>query len=199
MAYIDTKQHPHLQDALDFLATLTREDTRDNTGRYRTKSLMQEIWTKQEADGSEGPHFFSYTKARSYYNKDNKLIVSLEEVYLHIADVAEYKFAEVVFKDYSCWANMMDLAWIRPYVKRWRTDLHQKIRSQALAANMEVMNNSKASGAMRIAASKNVMQIVPEELVVPLVSKVKDKEDKRAIEDMDADIIRISEFMKRGV
>jgi hypothetical protein len=39
---------------------------------------------------------------------------------------------------------------------------------------------------------------VPEELVVPLVSKAKDKEDKRETQDMDADIIRISEFMKRG-
>lgn len=93
---------------------------KDNTGRYRTRSLFREYEVK------------GYEALFTLASEDKDGYISLKRKYLEIADPTEYKFSLSVFgpNGWEHWTKLKGLAFLKPSVERWREELDVLLSSQ---------------------------------------------------------------------
>jgi 5-methylcytosine-specific restriction endonuclease McrA len=98
---------------------------KDALGRFRTRSLFIEMWKLNPK--KDMPPLFSLK-----LEEDKDGFISLKRIYLGVGDPTEYRFAVALFRDPKHWKHLCSLAWFRPYVDKWRSELRAKLRSQAV-------------------------------------------------------------------
>jgi hypothetical protein len=125
-----------------------KDQLKDSFGKYRTNSLFLEPLY----DDSHGAPIFTL-KEYDHVHKGRKLI-SLQQVYLKIADPTEYKFAMEVFGSWDHWARIAKNATISPYIEKWREELELKLRSIGVRNIIEVaaISDTKNLPAMKFLA-----------------------------------------------
>jgi hypothetical protein len=125
-----------------------KDQLKDSFGKYRTNSLFLEPLY----DDSHGAPIFTL-KEYDHVHKGRKLI-SLQQVYLKIADPTEYKFAMEVFGSWDHWARIAKNATISPYIEKWREELELKLRSLSVLNIIEVASapDTKNLPAMKFVA-----------------------------------------------
>lgn len=101
---------------------VTSEDFKDNSGRWRTRSLFMETNLDESKYGS----IFTLGE------EDIKGRVSMRKIYLAANDPTEYNAAKAIFGSYDCWTNLCNTTFFKPYLERWRSELHSRIRSVAV-------------------------------------------------------------------
>jgi 5-methylcytosine-specific restriction endonuclease McrA len=108
---------------------------KDKMNRFRTRSLFKEFWIKTE-DDSLVPIFV----CRGEEDRDG--LISLKRVYMTIGDPTEYRFAKAIFGDHRHWRHLCKLPWFSVFAKEWRLELKAKLRSDAVAALLELKDGN---------------------------------------------------------
>lgn len=71
---------------------------------------------------------------------------SLRTLYLEAGDPTEYRFAVASLDGWDHWQTLSECTWFKPYLRKWRSELELKIKSQALSRIMgEAKTTSKNS------------------------------------------------------
>jgi hypothetical protein len=132
---------------------------KDVMGRYRTESLFYETMSKGELDREVYWPIFTLeenpkrlTASNWYFERyphdpqngvvnaagAANTIPSLRQIYLKMADPAEYDFAMTVFKSDRHWKILTNCAFFQPYLEEWRTTLRLKLRSEGIKTLREL-------------------------------------------------------------
>jgi hypothetical protein len=119
---------------------------KDVMGRYRTESLFYETMSKGELDRDVYWPIFTLeenpkklTASNWYFERyPDNTIPSLRQIYLKMADPAEYDFAMAVFKSDRHWKILTNCAFFQPYLEEWRTTLRLKLRSEGIKTLREL-------------------------------------------------------------
>ena len=98
------------------------KEFKDVTGRWRTRSLFYETNDLE----SKYPSIFTLK------DQTHKGRPSLYQAYMEANDPTEYRLAIEIFGSVACWQNLCHCEWFKPYVTRWRKELQNKIRSEAI-------------------------------------------------------------------
>lgn len=61
-----------------------------------------------------------------------KIYPSLYRLYVEMADVTEYNFANKYLESYQHWDALCQEEFFKPYIARWRKELELKVKSTAL-------------------------------------------------------------------
>ena len=202
---IDNKEHPHLEEALEFLKNATADTFKDKRGRWRTRSLFVDGFMGTNYDNYNYKPIFSIRDLRSFIHHEYGLIISLYEVYMHIGDVTEFRFGDFVFKDYDGWKNLTELGWMQKDLIKFRDHLSRKLISDAGMAYVDVMGNKSHSGAMRVQAASRAVELTrstdPDDVVTGKGRKVrvskKDPQNVAETDEFSADLSRIVQFNTR--
>ena len=96
---------------------------RSSNDRLKLSSLFLEPKYQEDA---------LYTLSDKDKEYKGKTYPSLYKLYVNMADVTEYNFANTYFESYQHWDELCSQDWFKPYVNRWRKELELKIKSQAL-------------------------------------------------------------------
>lgn len=93
------------------------------------------------------------------YGKDEKLAVytlkdwdhegypSLYRLYMEMADLKEFAFAETYLDGYEHWEKLCACPWFKPIVERWRKELLLKTQGEALNRIREVAQSPEHKSA----------------------------------------------------
>lgn len=100
---------------------------RSATGHHYTKSLFLE---ESYSDTSNVLYTLKDVDHRGYK--------SLYRLYMDMADVTEILFAESYLDGMDHWNTLTELSWFKPYVNRWRKELHLKIKALAFQRLREI-------------------------------------------------------------
>lgn len=92
-----------------------------------------------------------YTLKRHDY-KDCR---SLYQLYMDLADLSEYSFANAYFEGWRHWEAIANSAWFSPYIDNWREELEVKVRATALAT---IVNQSKGTGKEAQTAARYIVE-----------------------------------------
>lgn len=87
-------------------------DLRDEFGRHRTESLF-----------FERNRSTNYTPLFTLKERDHKGCISLRRLYMKHNDVAEHRFAKLVFGSWDHWQRLLRCEWFTPYISLWRAEL----------------------------------------------------------------------------
>lgn len=98
------------------------DDFKDVNGRWRTVSLFMET----NRDESKYPSVFTLGSE----DKDGR--VSMQRLYMEAGDPTEFLVAKHVFGSFECWTNLCNSTFFKPHIKRWREELHRRIRSRSI-------------------------------------------------------------------
>jgi hypothetical protein len=104
-----------------------RDQMKDETGRYRTRSLFWE--TRHIEEDKYPPLFTLKDKEHKGYPSLKKIFLSYEHLPGH-----EYEFAMDVFGSWEHWSKLADESTLKDYIKSWRDELEIKIRASAMKA-----------------------------------------------------------------
>lgn len=144
-------QHPYLEDALERIKKLTREDFTDSRNRLRTRSLFVDSYKSTTDSGL--PAYFYLRKPFS-----DEEYISLYEVYMHIADPSEYNFAQFVFKDVGFWKLLSEISWFKPHISEWRQHLQVKLKSEASDEMLKILHNPESKDTIKLQAAKFLVE-----------------------------------------
>lgn len=61
-----------------------------------------------------------------------KVYPSLYKLYIDLADITEYNFANTYLESYQHWMLLCEEEWFKPIVARWRKEIELKVKSTAL-------------------------------------------------------------------
>lgn len=79
-------------------------------------------------------------------DRDHEGYPSLYRLYMETGDPTEWKFATQHLDGWEHWERLCESPWFKPYVERWRRELHLRISSDSLARIMaESKTNSRGS------------------------------------------------------
>ncbi len=90
-------------------------------GNRRTKALFY------ETSGTDKSHVLYTLKDYKYEG-----FPSLYELYMEGGDLTEYEFANFFLGGWEHWQQITQCSWFKPYVKRWREELHLQVSAVAL-------------------------------------------------------------------
>lgn len=95
----------------------------DSAGKPLTQSLFLEIGYAEQA---------VYTLKEEDHTYNGKLYPSIKRLYLEMADVTEYDFANTYFIGWKHWKRLCDNKVIRSYIDEWREELELKMRAKGI-------------------------------------------------------------------
>lgn len=81
--------------------------------------------------------------------------LSLYRLYIEMADLSEYDFANKYFDGWKHWEMLSAAGWLKPYIEEWRQELEVKIKARAIA-NVIAISNS--DGKDKLSASKYIAE-----------------------------------------
>ncbi len=76
--------------------------------------------------------YLVYTLKDQPHEYKGKVYPSLRQLYVELADVTEYEFANKYLGGWDHWLLLQKCDWFEPYIERWRQELDLRIASQAL-------------------------------------------------------------------
>jgi len=123
---------------------VTPEDFKDNSGRWRTRSLFMET----NPDESKYPSIFTLA------DTDQHGRISMRRIYLEANDPTEYMAARDIFGTVDCWNNLCNSSFFKPHLDKWRSQLHCRIRSKAVKQIIEAAYGITDANAQRLNAAK---------------------------------------------
>jgi hypothetical protein len=129
-------------------------ETKDNQGRYRTKSLFLEYGV------SKYPSYFTMADA----DKDGH--ISVRRLYMEFEDPTEFRIGEALVGDFRHWQVLCELSWFKPHVHKWRIELQAKMESLAVLALKETVQDKKSSS--RVQAARLILDRPWEKKDAPL-------------------------------
>jgi hypothetical protein len=107
---------------------------KNKMGKFITKGLFFE--TSLDKD----------TVVYTLKDEDYNGYPSLYRLYMETGDPTEWAFATNCLGGWSHWEQLQAANWLKPYIKRWRTELELKIKSEQLLRVMQTAgNDSKES------------------------------------------------------
>ena len=114
--------------------------TKSDNGIVRTKSLFYEL-------SYDSPEHVIFTLKDHDVDHNGRTYVSISNLYRSLVpqDPTEYTFAMAVFGNWHVWNTIRNAPQLRPYVKRWREEAEVKIKSEAIKAIAEEMQNGGRS------------------------------------------------------
>lgn len=98
------------------------EGFKSSTGSFLTQALFYE---KNTFDNRKGVLYTLKTR-------DHKGFPSLKRLYFELDDPTEYKVANDLFDGWEHWLVLCELAWFKPFVQEWRTEMAVKRASESL-------------------------------------------------------------------
>lgn len=66
-------------------------------------------------------------------DEDHNGYISLYKRYMEMADPYEIHFAEAYFDGWEHWQMVCSASWFKPFIERWRKELHLHMKAAALA------------------------------------------------------------------
>ena len=100
-----------------------REMLVDKMGRHLTQSLFLELGYRPEA---------IYTLKDEDFIYEGRMLPSIKQLYLEIADPTEYVFANQCFTGWTQWQRIVANKQMTAVVEQWRFELEVKIRSEGV-------------------------------------------------------------------
>lgn len=88
-------------------------------------------------------------------DQDHEGYPSLYRLYMETGDPTEWKFATAHLDGWEHWERLCECPWFKPYVERWRRELHLRIASNALA---RIMAESKTNSRDSFTANKYLLE-----------------------------------------
>lgn len=82
---------------------------------------------------------------------------SLYQIYMDIADPAEYRFAKSALDGWDHFLLLSSLDWFKPHLSRWRAELSAKLHSESIAKIREIAGGT---GRDSLTAAKTVIDLV---------------------------------------
>jgi len=104
----------------------------DNEGRPRTQSLFLELGYNDDVA--------LYTFKENDYIYKGKKFLAIKRLYLELADVTEYEFANTYFLSWPHWNRLCENKNIRAHIDQWREELELKMKTIAVK---EIMSSAK--------------------------------------------------------
>ncbi len=98
------------------------DDFKDVNGRWLTAALFKET----NKDESKYPSVFTLGDE----DRDGRL--SAKRIYMDANDPTEFLAAKHLFGSFDCWTNLCNSPFFKPHIKKWRTELHVRIRSRSV-------------------------------------------------------------------
>jgi hypothetical protein len=156
---------------------------RNSKGNRLTKSLFFEM---VNADKSS----VLYTLK----DQEHEGFPSLYQAYMECGDLTEFQFANAYLDGWNHWEMLCDCSWFKPYVERWRKELHLKVSAKALANIKRIADDREATGSMQ--ANKYLLEKgwVDKKSAVGRPSK---DAIKRKADEMVADMSEVAEDYRR--
>ena len=118
------------------------EDFKDDTGRWRTKSLF--IETNDDED--------KYQSIFTLSERDKEGRVSMRSVYLSTNDPTEYVAAMQIFGSLDCWTRLCESPFFQVHLEHWRTEMQRQIKSKAVKIITDISKGGKTTNAQLSAA-----------------------------------------------
>jgi len=136
----------------------TKEQLYGDQGHPRTKSLFREF--------GGGP--------LSYSKHDTDGCINLRNIYISLCvdDPTEFVFAEEVFGDWSFWAHLRNISWMKAQVEEWQVVVEVERKSRAFKALVQDASDPKSRS--RVASAKYLIE-------EPWKNK-KDRDTKKQVE-----------------
>jgi nitrate reductase alpha subunit len=88
-------------------------------------------------------------------DKDHEGYPSLYRLYMETRDPTEWRFATRHLDGWEHWERLCDSSWFKPYVERWRRELHLHIASESLA---RIMAEAKTSSRDSFTANRYLLE-----------------------------------------
>ena len=161
-----------------------------NMGKVRTKTLFLEL-------SYVDPRFHIFTlKDEDCTNSEGKHLYSLKKLYLSLTrnDPTEYTFAETIFGSWKIWEAIRKSPDIIPHVEAWRKETEVRIKSDAIKAIAEEMNEGGRSSftAAKLLLEKGWLENrTATEVKARLKKEEQEKEDQKALELLGEDASRL--------
>ena len=57
---------------------------------------------------------------------------SLYQLYMHMEDLTEFEFSNKYLNGWKHWTQLCNCNWFKPYIERWRKELHLKLAARAI-------------------------------------------------------------------
>lgn len=114
-----------------------KELFRNASGKLYTRELVYEL-------GYSLSENTLFTLKDDDIEIDGKYLYSLKKLYLqHVPnDPTEYTFASTVFNSWEIWETLRNARLLRDYIKKWRREAEVIVKSKAIQAIAEEMNES---------------------------------------------------------
>lgn len=104
--------------------------------RLKTRSLFYEfrdhVGPSQRYDENgnwtNATNDYLYNVTRN--DKDGSL--GLQSIYLEIADLTEYEFANICFESWDHWQKVANSSWMKRHIEKWRKELELKLQGEAI-------------------------------------------------------------------
>lgn len=88
-------------------------------------------------------------------DKDHEGFPSMYRLYMETGDPTEWKFANSYLDGWEHWERLNQCNWFKPYVERWRRELHLRIASESL---VRIMAESKTNSRESFTANKYLLE-----------------------------------------
>lgn len=121
---MDTEDNPFVES--DERPYASNPFVNDNN-RQLIKSLF---WETRRMDKLDSPPI--YTLKDRDITVDGVTYFSLYRLYMETGDLTEYEFASKYLDNWDHWMLVSNSTWFQKYVRRWRTELEVKVKSEAL-------------------------------------------------------------------
>lgn len=165
------------------------EKTKNEKGVVRTKSLFYEL------SYGNTEHVIFVLKDEDQ-EVDGKTYVSLAKLYRSLVanDPTEYTFALAVFGYWDIWDTIRNSTQLKPYVKKWKTEVEVKIKSEAIQI---IAQEARGAGRSSFTAAKLLLDrgwLEKEEASkakAKLAAKEEEEMNKAAIDLMGEDAVRL--------
>lgn len=80
---------------------------------------------------------------------------SLYRLYMELDDPTEWKVAQELMDGWEHWEMLCNCNWFKPYVERWRKELHLRMQSQAL---VRIKSEAKTGSKESFGANKYLLE-----------------------------------------
>ena len=160
----------------------------NSSGKFYTKALFYEQTLADKAS-------VVYTLK----DRDHKGYDSLYRLYMDYDDLTEYEFAHAHLGGWEHWKLLCECSWFKPYIARWREELHLRHAAMALRQVKRIASTND-NGSM--AANRYLLEKGWEKNLNPVgrptkeAIKRKAKEMVLTNEEIDKDHARIFKVVK---
>ncbi len=113
---------------------INKEMFLDSGGKPLTQSIFLEVGYSDQA---------VYTLKEEDHEYKGKLYPSLKRLYLEMADVTEYEFANTYLLGWRHWKRLCENKLLRKYIDEWREELELKMRAKGVK---EAIRAAEAGG-----------------------------------------------------